>query len=137
MLRWPLIPTYGATECASQVASARIDSDSPALEILPHMDVKADETGLLHVKSRALFTCYAQVTPSGVDFTDPKQDGWYCTEDMGAVVDGMLQVSGRGGKVVKVGGELVNLTRLEELFEDLCLAMGVSGRHRPGGDARR
>lgn len=75
-LGWPLLPSYGMTECCSQIATASLStlensfsSDSqqvnddlqfPLLQVLSHVQVKAGVNGKLAVKSAALLTGYAQ-----------------------------------------------------------------------------
>jgi o-succinylbenzoate---CoA ligase len=110
---WPLLPSYGATECASQIATADITSLErnafPVFTLLPHVTARTDAGGRLEIRSDALFTGYA--TESGLE--DPKADGWWCTDDLGTVTGRTLAVHGRADDTVKVGGELVNLAALE------------------------
>src|SRR5207244_3174402 len=40
-LGWPVMPSYGMTECASQIATANLKS--PSLNILPHLTIKIVE----------------------------------------------------------------------------------------------
>jgi O-succinylbenzoic acid--CoA ligase len=121
-LGWPLLPSYGMTECCSQVATAR--GDSPALRLLSHVEVRTDAEGCLAVRSGALLSGYA------VDdrFVDPKVNGWLQTEDIGEVRDGELIVRGRRGAFVKIGGESVDLSRLDAVLERAIAEAG-------GGDA--
>ena len=117
-LGWPLLPSYGATECASQIATAPAGSggdDPPPLRLLSHVDVRTDPDGHLEVRSDALFTGYA--TERGL--TDPKVHGWWRTDDLGDVHGGVLTVRGRADETFKVGGELANLTALEQKLDDV------------------
>ena len=56
-------------------------------------------------------------------FVDPKRDGWFVSEDAGRVelVDGrrLLFVDGRRDDLVKIGGESVDLRRLDAILERL------------------
>jgi O-succinylbenzoic acid--CoA ligase len=128
-LAWPLLPSYGATECASQIATADLASlehDAfPALGLLPHVEARTDADGRLEIRSGALFTGYA--TDDGLD--DPKVDGWWRTDDVGTVSDRTVVVHGRADDTVKVGGELVNLSALEATLAQ------VLARVAPGTDA--
>jgi len=108
-LGWPILPSYGMTECASQVATARLGS--PELLVLDHLDVKVVD-GRLTVRGASLFTGYA--TAQG--FIDPKIEGWFLTEDFGRVNGRTLQVEGRRGDFVKIGGESVDLQRLDAIL---------------------
>ena len=122
-LGWPLLPSYGATECASQIATASLasldDDGFPELEMLSHAAVRTDADGRIEVKSAALFTGYA--TAGGLD--DPKRDGWWRTDDVGEVRGRRLTVRGRVDATVKVGGELVPLSLLEARLEQVRLAV--------------
>jgi len=127
-LGWPLLPSYGATECASQAATAELASLDrgavPALRILPHVTMRTEADGTLALKSDALFTGYA--TAAGLD--DPKRDGWWRTDDLGAVrADGTVDVRGRAGEVVKIGGELVTVTALQQVLDALALETAFAG----------
>lgn len=124
-LGWPVLPSYGSTECASQVATAEIGSNSPRLDILSHMQVKKNDAGYLCIKSHALLTCYAIVNGNKVEFIDPKKEGWFQTEDIGNISEGSLEILGRTGRIIKVAGENVDLTKLEILFENLKIKMGI------------
>lgn len=110
---WPLLPSYGMTETASQVATARLES--PELVLLDHAEARTDEEGRLAVRSDALLTGYA--TDEG--FHDPKVGGWFLTPDMGSVSGRVLRVVGRAGDFVKIGGESVDLVRLDRILEAL------------------
>jgi O-succinylbenzoic acid--CoA ligase len=109
-LGWPVLPSYGMTECSSQIATATLDS--PALRILPHMSVRADD-GRLAFSGASLLSGYA--TEEG--FIDPKIDGWFISEDQGEIDGDVLRVHGRSGEFVKIGGESVDLLRLDAILE--------------------
>jgi O-succinylbenzoic acid--CoA ligase len=122
-LGWPLLPSYGATECASQIATAgmaSLDAHAfPALDVLPHAEVRCDREGRIAVQSAALFSGYA--TPDGLD--DPKRDGWWLSDDVGELRASRLTVWGRADATVKVGGELVPLPPLDARLEQVRLAV--------------
>ena len=111
-LGWPLLPSYGMTETASQVATAR--SGSPSLRVLDHLTVRIDD-GFIAVRGSSLFTGYATET----GFVDPKIDGWFITEDRGELAGDELRVFGRSGEFVKIGGESVDLKRLDAILDDV------------------
>ncbi|HVE69806.1 MAG TPA: AMP-binding protein [Thermoanaerobaculia bacterium] len=112
-LGWPLLPSYGMTECCSQVATAT--AQSPELLLLDHMEARVEEDGRLSLRSAALFTGYA--TAEG--FIDPRVDGWFTTEDVASIDGGVLRVEGRRGDFVKIGGESVDLSRLDRILAEL------------------
>ena len=112
-LGWPLLPSYGMTECCSQVATATLDSPEPVL--LDHVEARIESDGRLALRSESLLTGYA--TEAG--FVDPKVDGWFVTEDVAALDGRMLRVEGRRGEFVKIGGESVDLSRLDRILAEL------------------
>jgi len=128
-LGWPVLPSYGATECASQIATATLASlehaDDPTLALLSHATARVEPDGRLAIRSDALFTGYA--TDEGLD--DPKRDGWWRTDDLGAVHGRVLTVAGRADDTVKVGGELVHLTTLDARLAEVLASTA------PGTDA--
>jgi O-succinylbenzoic acid--CoA ligase len=118
-LGWPLLPSYGMTECCSQVATATVDT--PELLLLDHVEARIESDGRLALRSEALFTGYA--TADG--FVDPKIDGWFLTEDIASIDGRILHVEGRRGDFVKIGGESVDLSRLDRILADLGVDAAV------------
>jgi O-succinylbenzoic acid--CoA ligase len=111
---WPVLPSYGMTECCSQIATATPDSSD--LRVLDHLHVRTEDDGRLAVKGSSLLTGYIEAEGR---LRDPKSDGWFITSDLGHVQGRTLTIEGRVDEVVKVGGELVNVARLEALLEHL------------------
>ncbi len=109
VLGWPLLPSYGMTECASQVATATLRSAE--LVMLDHLEARAED-GRLAFRGESLLTGYG--TEQG--FVDPKVDGWFVTEDLGTIEGRKLRVEGRRGDFVKIGGESVDLGRLDTIL---------------------
>lgn len=109
-LGWPVLPSYGMTETCSQVATAR--PGRPELILLDHAEARVEEDGRLAFRGASLLTGYA--TAEGL--VDPKRDGWLVTEDIGAVEGDVLRVQGRRGEFVKIGGESVDLARLDAIL---------------------
>lgn len=118
--KWPVVPTFGMTEASSQVASASLNS--PELKLLPHMEAKTTAEGRLLLNSSALLTGY--FTP---DFVDPKQEGWFLTDDFAEIKGDVLTPKGRSADWVKIKGELINLFELEALLENLKASLQLSG----------
>ena len=112
-LGWPVLPSYGMTECCSQVATATVES--PELVLLDHVDARIEPDGRLAIRSEALLTGYA--TEAG--FIDPKTDGWFVTEDVASIDGRTLRVEGRRGDFVKIGGESVDLSRLDRILAEI------------------
>lgn len=122
-LNWKLLPSYGLTEASSQVATAEIHSESTRLKLLPHIEAKTDDFGRILIKSSSLLTLYCIKTSEGIQYQDPKINGWLQTEDIGNLSDGYLEVCGRGSDFIKIGGENVHLPHLEQLLDKLKLAI--------------
>jgi O-succinylbenzoic acid--CoA ligase len=109
-LGWSVLPSYGMTETCSQVATAT--PASPELVLLDHVEARAEADGRLAFRGPSLLTGYG--TEDG--FVDPKVDGWLVTEDLGKVEGRTLQVEGRRGDFIKIGGESVDLARLDAIL---------------------
>jgi o-succinylbenzoate---CoA ligase len=103
-LGWPLLATYGMSECASTVTVED--------ELLAHLEARNEPDGRLAVRGASLFTGYA--TEEGL--VDPKVDGWFVTEDFGEVEGRRVRVRGRAADFVKIGGESVDLNRLDAIL---------------------
>ncbi|MBV9495268.1 MAG: AMP-binding protein [Acidobacteria bacterium] len=107
-LGWPVFTSYGMTECCSTVA---IDG-----QLLPHLEGRAEEEGRLAFRGASMLTGYA----TGEGVIDPKDaDGWFTTEDVGAVKGRALRVDGRRGEFLKIGGESVDLGRLDGVLDSV------------------
>ncbi|MBA2369494.1 MAG: AMP-binding protein [Candidatus Protochlamydia sp.] len=124
-LGWPILPSYGLTECASSVATAILGSwenkdSAPVLKILNHADVKSEE-GRLRIKSSSLLSAYAIFEKEEIYLKDPKVNGWFQSEDRGEVNSGFIAILGRLDGLVKIGGENVDMARLEALFSALYM----------------
>lgn len=130
-LGWPLLPSYGLTECCSQVATAPLVSlrerDFPHFEVLPHVDVELRESRI-YLRSRSLCRWVAMGRGDGcVTLEDPLREGWFETSDRGELSAGRLKILGRADDVVKVLGELVSISEVEhqvrEFFDsqELCV----------------
>jgi O-succinylbenzoic acid--CoA ligase len=109
-LSWPVLPSYGMTETCSQVATASLAS--PELVLLDHVEARTDEEGQLAFRGESLLTGYG----TGEGFVDPKVEGWLLTEDLGRTDGRLLKVEGRRGDFIKIGGESVDLTRLDAVL---------------------
>jgi O-succinylbenzoic acid--CoA ligase len=127
-LEWPILPSYGLTECASQVATAALRSweqhKIPSLQLLGHL--QADERdGRLCFAGSSLLSTYAYLENQEVRFIDPKMQGWLISEDRGVIRNGALKILGRADAIFKVGGENVDLARLENHLQTLRLQLGI------------
>ncbi len=127
-LGWPVLPSYGMSETASQIATASLDSletmEYPKIKLLPHAQARTNAQGFLEVMAKSLFTTYAQNTVDGPRYWDSKMsDGWFVTEDKAQVIQGCLEIFGRSKDYIKIGGEAVNVADLRATLESTVMAL--------------
>lgn len=117
-LGWPIVKTYGMTECSSQVAVTEVGGDE--LKPLEHVQVKVDQDEAIHLKSPSLFSYVAVLDKNSSTplIEDRKFEGWYLTEDRGEFDSGILKIYGRGADFIKIGGENVSLQKLENILKE-------------------
>ena len=124
-LGWPLLPSYGLTEASSQVATAQ-EPGSGKLRLLSHLEAR-EVQGVLQLRGASLLTAYAQYDERGrAVLVDPKEDGWFFTGDRGTVEGRVITVQGRGADFIKVGGESVDLVRLDAVLDSVRGAADVA-----------
>lgn len=111
---WQIFPTYGLSECASQIATAD-SGENPQLKILPHMQVQI-EKGRFKFRGASLFSSYAYCHSDKVEFFSPIEKGWFLSEDCGEMEGNILKVHGRMDQRIKIGGENVDVSYLEDIF---------------------
>ena len=114
----PLLQTYGMTETASQIATARAGQVA-AGRPLPGVDLRTSLDGELLVRG-------PMVARSAL-----AADGWLHTGDRGHVdPEGLLHVEGRIGDTIVTGGENVAAAEVEEalLSHPAVRDAGVVGR---------
>src|SRR2546428_438680 len=105
-LGWPVLPSYGMSECSSTIAVCDV--------LLSHIEAREQDHGRLAFRGPSLFTAY--ITDAGV--VDPKVSGWFLTDDVGDVDGRTLHVYGRQGDFIKIGGEAGDLAPLDPLREN-------------------
>jgi o-succinylbenzoate---CoA ligase len=124
-LGWPILPSYGLTECCSQVATVPPETlramppEMPRPRLLSHVEVRVSEDGFLELKSKALLDGYLKISSSKSTFVDPKAEGWLKTEDRVALSGDELIIHGRMSDFIKIGGESVDFERLNQKLEEL------------------
>lgn len=124
-LGWPCLPSFGMTECCSQIATApmaSLDSKAyPHLKLLPHIRARLAPDGRLEIQSAALASGILFLSDSSAQFKDPKTDGWFRTQDLVELTnDQNLKPLGRRDDCIKILGELVNLYKLEQKLRTSC-----------------
>ncbi|HEY2828590.1 MAG TPA: AMP-binding protein [Thermoanaerobaculia bacterium] len=108
-LGWPVHPSYGMSECASTIAIG------DPLQLLPHLDGRIDGDDRLALRGACLFTGYVE---DGL-LTDPKVDGWFVSEDRAVLDRRTVTITGRPTDFVKIGGESVDLRRLDRILASI------------------
>lgn len=112
-LGWPLLPSYGLTEAASQVATAVAGQTSfDWLPLLGHIEARTTD-GVLEIRGSSLLTGWMIFDGDAAQWSDPKCDGWYRTSDRAELRGRELRILGRVDDLVKIRGELVDLAALE------------------------
>ncbi|HSY49894.1 MAG TPA: AMP-binding protein [Thermoanaerobaculia bacterium] len=105
---WPVLASYGMSECCSTISIEDV--------LLPHLEARQEADGRIALRGASLLTGYA--TDDGL--VDPKIDGWFISEDLGDVEGRRLTIYGRVGDFVKIGGESVDLARLDRILDELA-----------------
>ncbi|MEX1023503.1 MAG: AMP-binding protein [Planctomycetota bacterium] len=109
----PVRTTYGSTECASQVATSRVDDPPSAARPLPGVELAFDEAGELRVRTPSLFAGYLEDDR----LRTPFEDGWFPTGDLGRIdAEGRLELVGRRDNQFVSGGENVQPEAIEAAF---------------------
>jgi len=132
-LGWPVWPTYGMTETASQVATS-VEGDPEWLTLLPIWDARVGEAGRLWLKGDAL--CEGTVTRAGDGWVyQPARDadGWMATDDACELRGRDLRFLSRLDESVKISGELVSLP----ILNDRLAILGIVGMVVAVPDPRR
>ena len=131
-LGWPLLPSFGMTECCSQVATASLQSLSqnvfPKYELLDHIQARTDQNGILQIKSDSLLTGYTQYDSQGLPhWTIPfLADAWFVTEDKASLDGRFLTIYGRDRDFIKIGGESVSVVRLRAQLSEALNELKLS-----------
>ncbi|MFP5519105.1 MAG: AMP-binding protein [Bdellovibrionia bacterium] len=131
-LGWPLLPSYGMTECCSQIATATLASlgeqSFPEMKILNHVSFEIEDEKVF-LRSKSLLTGYGQVLNGVKKFWDPKdQKKRFELEDSVQISQGHLSVLGRKGDFVKISGESLNLSYLREKLSESLLVLGENAQ---------
>lgn len=127
-LGWPLLPSFGMTEASSQIATASVDNLSENkrdLQVLPHLQVRLSDNGLIEVSGESILTGYAQRIKNLETFVDPKKEGWFETSDIGIVDGNTICPEGRSEDFVKILGEGVSLLKLDQTLESVLASMKI------------
>lgn len=130
-----LLEGYGITECSPILSFTRpgeppqgVGRPIPGVEMAilheeSHLPKEQGEIGLVVVRGPNVFGGY--LNPNVRDpFVDHANDRWYNTGDLGFLDEsGALHLRGRLKRFVKIGGEMVSLTSIEEVLYEAAPQM--------------
>lgn len=129
---WPLQPTYGMSETASQVATLErlVLPWPPGLvgEPLPGIEVQRQDDGRLRIRGPMVMAGYANPARHR---GDGLQDGWFVSNDLAEITpQGELVITGRADAVIVSGGSKVQPAWVEEALARCpgVDAVAVAGR---------
>jgi len=113
---WPIQPTYGMSEMASQVATlpALPRPWPPGLvgSPIPGAELALTPDGRLKVRGPMMMAGYAN---PGLTPGDGLEDGWFVTSDLAEIgATGQLTIRGRGDEVIVSGGKKILPGMVEE-----------------------
>ena len=123
-LGWPIIETYGMTESSSQIATSQVCGRN--LHILPGWETRMTSDGRLSIKGRPLMSAYVQCHEGACEMVNPKVDGWLETNDVVEIDGDQIMVRGRADRCVKVLGELIHLSHVENQMIRWASKSGIS-----------
>lgn len=126
-LGWPIHESYGMTEAASQIATAKLPGGE--LEILPHVECKLTSEQKLLWRGSSMMSGYIIN-----DVFQPVSD-WIETNDKVQLDKQILRFVGRSDRMVKILGELVDLDALEQkinVFSDQKVVLVTKPDERRG-----
>ena len=113
----PVLPTYGSTEMASQVATAAPGADLPpgaSGHVLPHRRL-CIRHGQIEVAGETLFAGF--LSADGIEPPPLEPGGWFRTEDCGHLdASGILTVTGHADGMFISGGENIHPQEIEEVL---------------------
>lgn len=153
-----IIQGYGITECSPAIAvnstgqpSKGVGLPIPTVELLivdleKHTPLPQGIQGLILTRGPSVFNGYLNPgLASPFINIDSKQ--WYNTGDLGYIdIEGHLIISGRLKRFIKIGGEMVSLTAIEDVIHQLLKPkvkaddegplLAVCAREEPGEKTR-
>jgi len=122
---------YGATECSPVLAvnTPFANRLGTVGELLPGIDHHIEpvegieEGGLLHVRGDNVMAGYLQPDGKVQPVSSTRGPGWYNTGDIVVLDEGLVRLTGRRKRFVKIAGEMVSLETAERIASTV----------RPGG----
>ncbi|MFN0065303.1 MAG: AMP-binding protein [Chlamydiales bacterium] len=125
-----MLEGYGITECAPILTLNRPNKEPKGVgEPLPgvelcivhpeqHTVMPRGSSGLILAHGKNVFSGYLD-NHSADPFIELENKRWYITGDLGNIdQEGRLTIEGRLKRFIKIGGEMVSLTAIEEVLEE-------------------
>lgn len=116
-LGWPVLPSYGMTETASQIATLRPDRldlpyETAPLDLIDPWEAREGPGGRIEVRGPSLFEGTLAPVEDGWNYEKRRGD-WHTTSDIGSAAGRTLTIAGRADTLVKILGELVDPVAVE------------------------
>jgi long-chain-fatty-acid--[acyl-carrier-protein] ligase len=147
-----ILEGYGITECSPVVSLTRTNENRvgvgrPLLGVTVKVvnpdtleEVPAGMQGLVLISGPSVFSGY--LDPSLNPFLELNDKRWYNSGDLGRIDNGQLVITGRLKRFIKIAGEMVSLSAVEEALTKALsaasdepsiavLARGSEGESRP------
>lgn len=123
---WPVLASYGMTECCSQIATQRLELldlpyEAAPMEILPGWNASVSPKNLLLLEGECLLSGTIEHRDGQWIFLK-REPGAYATSDRVKLSHGTILPLVRADSLIKIMGELVNIEAIERRF--LRLAAG-------------
>lgn len=107
----PISLTYGSTETCAQVAATKIGTHEPMIA-LPYREIKETD-GAISIKGGTLLG----VIPWGKAYKSSSLNkGFYASQDIGAVTNGHLTITGRRDDIFQCGGENISPAEIKAIL---------------------
>ncbi|MBW8881128.1 MAG: AMP-binding protein, partial [Asticcacaulis sp.] len=122
----PIVEGYGVTECSPVVAVNDPDDNhfGTVGRLLPGIEARLDpvdgikDGGRLFVRGPNVMAGY--LNPESPDVVEAPVDGWHDTGDIVNIdSEGFVRILGRAKRFAKIAGEMVSLTAVERLVEEV------------------
>lgn len=148
---WPVVPTYGMTESASQLATVPLSEmfqdihgavGKPLFPVQIKIVSRDDQTEIPSGSPGSILVCGPTISPRywghETDPSDNRPGGWFDTGDVGYIDNGgYLHVESRKGDIIISGGENVYPVEVENALAehpDVVDAVVVGVDHEEWGE---